>query len=590
MSLQEHRHEQLNCVILGHVDHGKSTLIGRLLADTGSLPEGKLEQVRLTCERNAKPFEYAFLLDALKDEQAQGITIDTARVFFKTDKRHYIIMDAPGHIEFLKNMVTGAARAEAALLLIDAHEGIQENSRRHGFLTSLLGLKQLVVLVNKMDLVNYDQAVFNRIQTDYTAFLDRIGVQAKAFIPIAAREGDNLASRSSRMGWYTGPNVVEAVDGFEKPSGAEALPFRFPVQDIYKFTEAGDDRRIIAGTVETGTLNVGDEVVFYPSGKRTHIQSIEGFNTPAQTQASAGMATGFTMSTQLYLKPGEIMCRVSENRHPQVGSTFKANLFWLGKNPLVMGKKYKLKLGTSRATVYLKQVLQVVDASDLSTETNKREVERHDVAEVVLQTVQPIAFDLASNLDKTGRFVLVDDFEITGGGIVLENITQAQTYLEEAAAKMANWDRSLVKPQDRATRLGQKPKVIVITGDAAVTDVAKQVEKALYDAGKSVYYLGLQALLDAEQTEREDQLIQLAKTAHWFADAGLVLISALPDLSDAEGNLLKTFIQPYDMLVVSVGDKAQLDHAQVVGGSCDQVVEQLLQLLQREVFSPEYYL
>ena len=192
----------MNLVIVGHVDHGKSTIIGRLLADTHSLPEGKLEQVRANCERNSKPFEYAFLIDALKDEQAQGITIDSARVFFKTPNRHYLIMDAPGHIEFLKNMVTGASRAEAALLVIDAHEGVQENSRRHGYMLSLLGIKQIAVLVNKMDLKGYQQAAFEEIREEYKTFLSHLNIESPYYIPVSGFQGDNIASPSSSMTWY----------------------------------------------------------------------------------------------------------------------------------------------------------------------------------------------------------------------------------------------------------------------------------------------------------------------------------------------------------------------------------------------------
>ena len=179
--------QDMNIVIVGHVDHGKSTVIGRLLADTNSLPEGKLEQVKETCRRNSKPFEYAFLLDALKDEQAQGITIDTARCFFQTERRNYIIIDAPGHIEFLKNMITGASRAEAALLVIDASEGIQENSRRHGYMLSMLGIKQVCVLVNKMDLIGYSEKPFRRIEKQYRRFLKKVDVEPLCFIPISAR-------------------------------------------------------------------------------------------------------------------------------------------------------------------------------------------------------------------------------------------------------------------------------------------------------------------------------------------------------------------------------------------------------------------
>jgi len=212
MSKTTKNREQMNVVIVGHVDHGKSTLIGRLLADTGSLPQGKLEAVKENCKRNSKPFEYAFLLDALKDEQSQGITIDTARCFFKSKKRDYIIIDAPGHIEFLKNMITGAARAEAAMLVIDAHEGIRENSKRHGYMMSFLGIKNITVCVNKMDIVDYSEEVFENIKKEYTEFLNEINLQPDNFIPISAREGDNISAQSDRMAWYKGDSVLQALD------------------------------------------------------------------------------------------------------------------------------------------------------------------------------------------------------------------------------------------------------------------------------------------------------------------------------------------------------------------------------------------
>jgi bifunctional enzyme CysN/CysC len=272
----------MNIVIVGHVDHGKSTIIGRLLADTHSLPEGKLEQVQENCRRNSKPFEYAFLLDALKDERAQGITIDAARCFFKTAKRNYIIIDAPGHIEFLKNMVTGASRAEAALLVIDATEGIRENSRRHGYMLAMLGIKQIAVLVNKMDLVDYHQQVFQGITEEYRQFLSQIEIVPFTFIPVSGMQGDNIAGKSPKMPWYQGLNVLEVLDSFQCPPLPEDKPFRMPVQGVYKFTKNNDTRRIIAGTIDSGRISVGDEVVFYPSGKKSTVASIEAFHKEPQ--------------------------------------------------------------------------------------------------------------------------------------------------------------------------------------------------------------------------------------------------------------------------------------------------------------------
>src|SRR5438270_7304438 len=232
--------EQLKIVIVGHVDHGKSTFVGRLFHDTGSLPEGKLEQLQKISERRGVPFEWANLMDALQSERDQNITIDTAQIWFQTKKRQYVIIDAPGHKEFLKNMVTGAANAEAALLLIDANEGVQEQSRRHGYLLNLLGIRQIAVLVNKMDLQNYSEERFNSIEVEYRKFLKSIGVQAKQFVPIAAKHGDNIASISPNMPWWKGSTVLKVLDDFKVTDLPSSQPLRFPIQDVYRF----DERRI----------------------------------------------------------------------------------------------------------------------------------------------------------------------------------------------------------------------------------------------------------------------------------------------------------------------------------------------------------
>ena len=282
--------DNMSIVIVGHVDHGKSTVIGRMLTDTDSLPKGKLDQVRENCRRNSKPFEYAFLLDALKDEQKQGITIDAARIFFKSAKRSYIILDAPGHIEFLKNMVTGASRAEAALLVIDAKEGVRENSKRHGYLLSMLGIKQVSVVVNKMDLVGYDENVYKNIVAEYERFLKKIELEAISFIPVSGFYGDNVAVKSDKMLWYDGNTVLEQLDGFQNAEIPMRRPFRMPVQGVYKFTRSGDDRRIIAGTIDSGNLRIGDEIVFYPSGKRTTVKTLEAFNVPQISEQKQGQA------------------------------------------------------------------------------------------------------------------------------------------------------------------------------------------------------------------------------------------------------------------------------------------------------------
>jgi bifunctional enzyme CysN/CysC len=421
------------------VDHGKSTVIGRLLADTGSLPEGKLEQIRELCTRTARPFEYAFLLDALKDERAQGITIDSARVFFASAHRTYVIIDAPGHIEFLKNMVSGAARAEAAFLVVDAGEGIQENSRRHGYLLGMLGIRQVAVLINKMDLVAHDQRVYEELIREFGAFLAQVGVTPAAFIPVSGTNGDNLAVTSRVMSWYRGPTALEVLDGFKPESIALEKPFRMPVQDVYKFTAGGDDRRIIAGTIESGQLSVGDTVVFHPSGKRTRVSTIEAFNRPSPRRVRAGSATGFTLEEQIYVSRGQLAAREGQPA-PKVATRISVSLVWLGRKPLVTGRDYMLKLGTARVRARLQSIERVIDASDLEVTEHKPQVDRHEVADCVLRLKTPVALDLVEELAGTSRFVLVDDYEIRGGGIVravVEEATQLGPW--EASGAAGQW-------------------------------------------------------------------------------------------------------------------------------------------------------
>src|SRR5712664_2115732 len=284
MSIDSAPVEQLKIVIVGHVDHGKSTFVGRLFHDTGSLPDGKLEQLQQVAARRGVPFEWANLMDALQSERDQNITIDTAQIWFQTQKRQYVIIDAPGHKEFLKNMITGAANAEAALLLIDAHEGVQENSRRHGYLLNLLGIRQIAVLVNKMDLENYSQARFDQIESEYRAWLKSIDVTPKVFIPIAAKVGDNIASRSPHTPWWKGPTVLETLDQFKIAELPKDQPLRFPIQDVYRF----DERRILAGRVEAGSIKVGDRLVFSPTNKTSVVKTIERWNASSRDNATAG--------------------------------------------------------------------------------------------------------------------------------------------------------------------------------------------------------------------------------------------------------------------------------------------------------------
>ena len=592
---------QMNIVIVGHVDHGKSTVIGRLLADTGTLPMGKLESVKENCRRNSKPFEYAFLLDALKDEQSQGITIDMARCFFKTAERDYIIIDAPGHIEFLKNMITGASRAESALLVIDVDEGIKENSKRHGQMVSMLGVKQVTVLVNKMDLVDFSEEVFENLKADYSEFLAQIKVKPVSFIPVSAREGDNIATLSERMPWYKGATVLQQLDGFISDKQLQDKPFRFPVQDIYKFTRQNDDRRIVAGTVAAGSVSVGDEVLFLPSGKQSAIKSVESFNTAPKQNATTGEALGFTLTTQIYIRPGEIMVKPSQLL-PAVGSRFRVNIFWVGRAPMILQKEYKLKIGSARASVKLAEICNTLDASDLSYSNNKLQLDCRDVGECILETSRPIAFDSAVASEATGRFVIVDNYEIAGGGIVIENLSADETLLQRHIRERENnWEKGLIKSKEREQANGHRAKFIVFTGVSGTgkRSIAKALEQGLFNNRLNAYYLGVANIdrgLDADLGYHVDnageRLRRIGELARILTDAGLIFITTIDDADDYDIETLKLLNAPSDILVINLGENSfsryHPDLQIPAGGSVADAVKAVAELLKTKEIIIEY--
>src|SRR5438309_1360578 len=440
--------EHLNIVIVGHVDHGKSTLLGRLYADTGSLPEGKLDKVRDICRRQGKEFEYAFLFDAFLEEQEQGITIDTARTFFTWEGRHYIIIDAPGHKEFLKKMVSGAARAEAALLVIDAHEGVREQSKKHGYLLSLLGIRQVAVIVNKMDLVGYRQDVFGAIEKEYRAFLAQLKVTPERFVPVSAKLGDNIAKPSAQISWYSGPTVLETLGLFRKETARERQTLRFPVQDVYKF----------------------------------------------------------------------------DARH------------------------------------------RIIDATDLAAREVKTSVGRNEVAELTIRAKAPITFDLYSDFAVTGRFVLVDQYDVSGGGIITEAVKDEQTVLrEEARRRDIAWVKGDVGAEDRARHFGHRAALVLITGarHAGKSMLARRLEVQLVADGRHTYLLdaaNLRRGLDADLSEEDTGEIvrRFGEVARLLMDTGLIVVSTTNALGGADHQAIRTLVHPTPVITVhmSKGDEA----------------------------------
>ena len=409
--------DALRIVFVGHVDHGKSTLVGRILHETDSVLPSKMKYVEEICRDRGMKFEFAFLLDALEEEQDQGITIDVSQVIFKTKKRSYRVIDAPGRKEFLKNMISGASSADAALLLIDAEEGLREQTKRHATLLSLLGIKSVIVVINKMDLVGYSKEVFENIKTEYGKHLASLKLVPKAFIPISAYVGDNVVSKTSQMPWYTGKTLLETLDSLEHHRVAEEKPFRLPLQDVYKF----DKQRILAGRIESGRVAAGDEILFLPSGKTGVVKSIEKWNTSAQKTATAGESIGLVLADQIFVERGEVACHPSQP--PSTSHSFSANIFWMGNDHLRKGAKCLLKLTTQEIECVVEAVSKVINSSTLEEiSTKAHEVAKNEVAEIIIRAKKPVAFDLFDEIAETGRFVLVSDRVVRGGGIILKKV------------------------------------------------------------------------------------------------------------------------------------------------------------------------
>ncbi|MDR2300763.1 MAG: 50S ribosome-binding GTPase [Deltaproteobacteria bacterium] len=405
---------KLKLVFTGHVDHGKSTVIGRLLFDTGSLPQGAIDKIKAVTLEKGKAFEFAYLLDAFEEERTQGITIDTTQLAFKTKKRDYVIIDAPGHVEFLKNMISGAADAEAAFLVVDAQRGLEEQSRRHAHMLSILGVRQTGLIVNKMDLVGFKEKVFGDITREAWGFFDSLGLAKGPSIPLAALPGDNVVKRSDNFSWYNGPSLIEALDDL-RISPREEKDLRLPIQDVYKF----DDRRILAGRIESGRLRVGDEVTISPGGKRTLVASLPAWlDRDVKDEVGRGESVGLIVKDEFFNRRGDVVSHVG--RAPEVADSFLASIFWLGKTPLNQNARYRLKLGASETEARVNEIVHLIDSTSLAPRPAQGEIKQNEVAVVALRLKKAIPVDLFSKHTATGRFVLLDGYDVSGGGIVTQ--------------------------------------------------------------------------------------------------------------------------------------------------------------------------
>lgn len=508
-------------VIVGHVDHGKSTLIGRLLHDTDSLPEGRLAELKKVSEQRGLHMEWSFLLDALQIERDQGITLDTTRIWFKTAKRPYVIIDAPGHREFLRNMVTGAAAADAAVLVTDAERGISEQTRRHAYLLSLLGVRKVIVAVNKMDLVDHAEEAWKGVAGDVSEYLQKLGIEPLYVIPLSARHGDNIAARSDKMAWYRGPTLLEALDLLTPAAARTESVLRLPIQDVYR----KGDTRLAVGRIETGRLRVGDRMEIAPTGQPATVASIDAGKGPVD-EARAGQSVAVSFIEDAALNRGQIIAPAGHM--PHISTAVRVRAFWLDPESLTAGSRITLRLTTSEHPVVVEKFERIVDVENLSDGEGK-ELGQGGIAEIVLRAASPIAFDLSTDLPITGRAGLAKGGRIVGGCVVLG----------AANAKVAGPVTAVDSSVDRdafEARNGHRGGVVWLTGlsGAGKSTLAMGTQRRLFDDGWRVTVLdgdnlrkGLNKDLGFAQADRLENVRRVAEVAKLMAETGTVVLVSL---------------------------------------------------------------
>ena len=405
----------LHIVIVGHVDHGKSTLVGRLFYDTGSLSDEKLEEIKRAAEKLDRPIEFAYVMDHLEEERKRGITIDIAHTFFSTPKRRYVIIDAPGHKEFLKNMISGTSQADSALLLVDASRGVEEQTLRHCYILGLLGITQVAVLLNKMDLVAFEEDAFEAVASEVRGVLARQGIDPTYIIPTAAITGENIARRrEEKLSWFTGPTVIEALDSFT-PIKVGDKDLRFPVQDIYDLQE-GEGGILAAGRVEAGVLKKGQTAVVLPEGKKTRVLEIKKYMKPDLPEAETGECVGIRTEDG-GLKRGDVLVG---GKPPTVSDSIHANIFWMVDVEYEPGRPLLFRCATQEATARIERILKRFDPAKAEfVESDARTIRPAEVAEVEIRLDAPVAVDRFSDIPELGRFVLEYAGRPVAGGIII---------------------------------------------------------------------------------------------------------------------------------------------------------------------------
>lgn len=533
---QHERNELLRFLTCGNVDDGKSTLIGRLLHDSKMIYEDHLEAITRDSKKvgtTGEDVDLALLVDGLQAEREQGITIDVAYRYFSTAKRKFIIADTPGHEQYTRNMATGASTCDLAIILVDARYGVQTQTKRHSFITSLLGIKHIVVAINKMDLMNFDQDVFERIKADYLAFAERIELKPSSlhFVPMSALKGDNVVNRSERAPWYQGQSLMEILESVEIAGDRNFDDLRFPVQYVNR---PNLNFRGFAGTLASGIVRKGDEIAVLPSGKTSRVKSIVTFDGELE-QATPGEAVTLTLEDEIDVSRGDML--VHADSRPRIADSFEAMLVWMGEEPMLPGKKYDIKRATSYVPGSIASISHKVDVNTLEKGAASS-LQLNEIGKVKVSLDAPIALDGYAQNRTTGAFIVIDRLTngtVGAGMIIADPVAHGSGGHHGALAH--------VSTEERATRFGQQPATVLFTGlsGAGKSTLAYAVERKLFDMGRAVYVLDGQNLrhdlnkgLPQDRAGRTENWRRAAHVARQFNEAGLITLAAFV-APDAEG-------------------------------------------------------
>ena len=547
------RHERadlLRFITCGSVDDGKSTLIGRLLHDSKRLLNDQLTALDRDSRRHGtagEKLDFALLLDGLAAEREQGITIDVAYRYFSTDRRKFIVADCPGHAQYTRNMATGASTADAAIVLVDARKGLLTQTRRHSWILALMGVRHVVLAVNKMDLVAYDQGVFDDIVTAYRALAKELGLPSVHAVPICARDGDNLTAQSAATPWYQGPSLLSLLETLPLPSAAFAAPLRFPVQWVNR---PHQDFRGFAGTLVSGQVRAGDEIVVLPSGRRAQIDRIVTADGD-RDWATAGEAVTLTLDRELDVSRGDVIAAAQQPC--EVSDQFSAHLLWMDDAPLLPGRRYWLKLGARTVDATVTEIRNRIDV-DTQASVAARELQLNEVAVCHLSTHAPIPFSPKDEQRGLANFILIDRET---------HATAAAGTIDFALRRAGNihWQAIEVDKEARASSLGQTPRCLWFTGlsGAGKSTIANLVEKQLHAHGLHAYILdgdnlrhGLNRDLGFTDADRVENIRRVAEVAKLMVDAGLIVLVSFISPFRAERDAARALFAPSEFAEVFV--------------------------------------